>query len=228
MITVFVLAFYLQDSAPEPVEEEEIVVTPQRRKSDVQDVPSAVTVVTAKQIEESRATNIVEILQSQPGFFSQGPNKGAYDQIMDLRGYGNGAGNGQRMIVLVDGRKTNDVSGSFTRWATIPVANIERIEIVRGPAAAIYGEGALAGVVNIITKKGGPSKSGRVTSSAGNMGTRSAMGSFTASEDGKIFDVSVGVESTQRWRSDLRYRRKRVMRDATSSGGRLQLSDEKA
>ena len=94
------------------------------------------------------------MLRNQPGFFSQGPNKGAYDQLMDIRGYNNGAGNGQRVLVLVDGRRTSDVSGLFTRWATIPIGNIERIEIVRGPAVSIYGDGAMAGVVNIITKRG--------------------------------------------------------------------------
>ena len=138
-----------------PVVHKEIVIIGTRRESDVLDVPSGVSVITAEHIRRSGASNIKEVLVHTPGFFSQGPNKGAYDAIIDIRGYNNGGGNGQRMLVLVDGRRTNGVTNSATDWASIPIDNIERIEIVRGPAATLYGDPALAGVVNIITRKGG-------------------------------------------------------------------------
>jgi len=137
-----------------PTNDQEVVITAERRATDVMDVPAGVTVVTGGQIRESGATNLVEVVERQTGFFAQGQVKGAYDRILDLRGYNNGSGNGQRTLVLVDGRKTNGVTTSSTDWATIPLDNIERVEIVRGPAAAIYGDTALAGVINIIKKQG--------------------------------------------------------------------------
>jgi outer membrane receptor for ferrienterochelin and colicin len=171
MTTMLALLMFFQDPEPPKVQtkekEKEVVIIGQRRESDVLDVPSGVTVVTAKEIKESGATNIVEVIQKQTGFFSSGPGKGAQDQMVDLRGYNNGAGNGQRTLVLVDGRKTNGVTTSGTDFASIPIDNIERIEIVRGPAAALYGDTAMAGVVNIITKKAGSSTAGTVTLSGG-------------------------------------------------------------
>ncbi|HEV3027557.1 MAG TPA: TonB-dependent receptor plug domain-containing protein, partial [Planctomycetota bacterium] len=143
-----------EKKAPPKEDEKEVVIIGQRRESNILDVPSGVTVVTGDDIRNSGATNIVEVVQKQAGFFASGTNKGAYDQIVDIRGYNNGGGNGQRVLVLVDGRRTNTVSGNSTDWASIPIENISRIEIVRGPAAAMYGDGALAGVVNIITKRG--------------------------------------------------------------------------
>ena len=77
---------------------------------------------------------------------------------METRGFNNGGGNGGRTLVLIDGWKANRADTNNPDWALIPLDNIERIEIIRGPASAIYGDSAMAGVINIITKsgRGGP------------------------------------------------------------------------
>jgi iron complex outermembrane receptor protein len=196
----------LQDPASPSQEKEVIIITPQRRESDILDVPSGVTVVTARQIAESGASNVVEVLQRQPGFASYGFNKGAYDQTMDLRGFNNGGGNGQRTLVLVDGRKTNNVASNNTDWATIPLESVERIEIVRGPAAALYGDGAVAGVVNVITKKGGPKAKSAFGGSAGNWGTVHGGLNFAGGGESLSYDLFAGVDSTDGWRENGEYR----------------------
>ncbi|HXX92112.1 MAG TPA: TonB-dependent receptor [Planctomycetota bacterium] len=206
----------LQDPAPAaqapppppapPAQEKEVVVTATRRESDILDVPSAVTVVTAKDIVESGSTNIVEVVQRQPGFFAQGQNKGAYDQIVDIRGYNNGGGNGQRTLVLVDGRKTNSVTGTSTDWAAIPLDNIDRIEIVRGPAAALYGDGALAGVVNIITRKGTEDFSGSADVSGGSWDAYQGRASLGGSAGVLRYDVYLSTDGTSGWREHDLYR----------------------
>lgn len=218
MTAMLVLALFLQDPPAQqeepkrPVSPEEIrpvekkVSVGQRREGDVLDVPSAVTLITEDQIRKSGASNIVEVLRKTPGFFSQGANKGAYDQILDLRGYNNGAGNGQRTLVLVDGRKTNQVVSSATDWASIPLENVERVEIVRGPASALYGDGALAGVVNIITKRGGKEGASHAGGGAGNWGTYQASVNFGTAAESALLDFFAGIESTQGWRDNSEFR----------------------
>jgi iron complex outermembrane receptor protein len=221
MNLLLALLLCAQDPAPAPVKpkpaatadqdsdkkdkDKEVVVIGQRRESDILDVPSGVTLITAEQIRASGASNIVEVVQKQTGFFSSGPGKGAADQTLDLRGYNNGAGNGQRTLVLVDGRKTNSVAGSSTDWASIPLDNIERIEITRGPAAALYGDTALAGAINIITKKGGKQTTGKVSLAGGNWDTFHGSASASGPGEGGFFDAFVAGDSTQGYRDHQNY-----------------------
>ncbi|MBI3854226.1 MAG: TonB-dependent receptor [Planctomycetes bacterium] len=193
-------------AADDKAQEKEVVITAERRESDVMDVPAGVTVVTGAQIKESGATSLVEVVERQPGFFAQGQVKGGYDRLMDLRGYNNGSGNGQRTLVMVDGRKTNSVVGSTTDWATIPLDNIDRVEIVRGPAAAIYGDTALAGVINIITKKGSKDPAASLTLSGGTWSTFNAAASASAGSDKALFQVLAFDERTHGYRRHSGYK----------------------
>lgn len=186
-------------------QEKEVVVIGQRRESDILDVPSSVTVITAPQIEEAGARNIVDVLQKAPGFHPSGYGPGAADKNLDLRGYNNGAGNGQRTLVLVDGRKTNSVTSTSTDWATIPLENIERIEVVRGPAAALYGDAALAGVVNIVTRKGGKETFSQTQAVGGNWGSYRASANLGGNSEGVLYDVYAGLEGTGGYRDHADY-----------------------
>lgn len=185
--------------------DKEVVIIGQRRESDVLDVPSGVTVVTAEQIKSSGAASVVEVIQKQPGFFSSGPAKGPQDQMLDLRGYNNGAGNGQRTLVLVDGRKTNGVTTSATDFAAIPLDDIERIEIVRGPAATLYGDTALAGVVNIITKKGKKETVTTLNAAGGTWYTFHGSAGVNGVVDDAAFDVFGGTDLTHGYRRHQKY-----------------------
>ena len=211
MITLAALLMLLQDPEPPKTQakdkdkEKEVVVVGQRRESDILDVASGVTVVTAKQIQESGATNVVEVIQKQTGFFSSGPAKGAQDQMLDLRGYNNGAGNGQRTLVLVDGRKTNGVTTSATDYASIPLDNIERIEIVRGPAAALYGDTAMAGVVNNITKKAGKSTDGSVTLAGGTWYAFHGAANLNGPAEPGFYDLYAGTDLSHGYRDHQKY-----------------------
>lgn len=182
-----------KDQSTEGVKE--MVIIGDRRPSDILDVPSGVTVVTSNDIAEAGATNIVDVLQKQTGFFASGTNRGAYDQILDIRGYNNGGGNGQRTLVLVDGRRTNSVTGETTDWGSIPIENIDRIEIVKGPLGALYGDGALAGVVNIITKQG--SEGNVATGQGGNWGTYRVAGNVGGDLQDALYDVFASTEGTR-------------------------------
>jgi len=199
--------------------EKEVIITADRRESDVMNVPAGVTVVTGEQIKESGASNMIEVMQRQTSFFSQGQVKGAQDQMLDMRGFNNGTGTGQRTLVLVDGRKTNAVVSSSTDWTTIPMDHIDRIEIVRGPAAAIYGDTALAGVINIITKKAGKDPSASLTFSGGAWNTFNLSASAAGSMGPYKADAFLILDRTDGYRDHSNYH-------GETFGGRVEYSED--
>jgi iron complex outermembrane receptor protein len=135
-----------------------VIITATRFPEDVRRLPASVTVIDAAQIENSAARTLPELLAEQAGLTMKdfyGNNAAATSA--DLRGFG--ITGTQNTLILVDGRRVTDIDLSGVQWAAIPVSAIERIEILRGTGAVLYGDGATAGVVNIITRS--PLKQGR-------------------------------------------------------------------
>ena len=145
----------------------EVVVTATRtRKKDI-DVPAATTVITAEDIKQSGAANVSDVLSKVDGFVykSFGPNgaaMGAMTNEVNVRGLKGGA------LVLMNG---NPIAwrGKYN-LDQIPASQIERIEIVKGSGSVLYGSEAVAGVINIITKK---KSTNEVHAGFGNYGQRS-------------------------------------------------------
>ena len=142
----------------------DVVVTATRSEKREQNIPAATTVLTAEDIHASGAQNAAEALQMTDGFayasFGQnGAAMGSMANEVTVRGIDNGT------LILVNG---NPVSwrGKYDLSA-IPAGSIERIEIVKGSGSVLYGSEAMAGVINIITKKGA---SNQVTVGIGNSG----------------------------------------------------------
>jgi outer membrane receptor for ferrienterochelin and colicins len=112
----------------------------------------SVTVVSAEEIQASGATNINDVLETTPSIqmivTGNSPSKAP-----QIRGQ-----NADRALILVNGKRIpntdrNVASSPAYRYGLVPLANVERIEIIRGPASSLYGADAMAGVINIITKK---------------------------------------------------------------------------
>ncbi|MDA8139468.1 MAG: TonB-dependent receptor [Desulfobacteraceae bacterium] len=131
---------------------EEVVVTASREAETVAKVPAHVTVIDAKEIEQSNAQNVPEVLAAAGLHVSDvAGNNRSY--AVDLRGFGESAP--ANLLVLVDGRRINAPDLSGTDWTLIPLERIERIEVVPGSRGSVlYGDNATGGVINIITKKG--------------------------------------------------------------------------
>ncbi|NOY80365.1 MAG: TonB-dependent receptor [Kiritimatiellaeota bacterium] len=130
----------------------EMVVTAAPGSRDVNTVPANVTVITAKDIAETSARTVPDVLKYSAGVNVADWGGNGRTSDVDIRGFGETAGS--NVLVLVDGRRVNAPDLSKTDWTTIPLERIERIEIVRGGAGVLYGDNATAGVINIITKKG--------------------------------------------------------------------------
>ena len=134
----------------------DVVVTATRTEKPAFEIASSVSVIDSAEITNSNSASVFDLLKNVPGlsFTRQGGN-GSLSNI-----YIRGANAGQS-LVLIDGVEVNltsDPSGVYD-FSELPVDNIERIEVLRGPQSTLYGSDALAGVINIITKKGeGPSK----------------------------------------------------------------------
>jgi iron complex outermembrane recepter protein len=141
---------YLENDASEKVETVIIATTPQ--KEFPVDFPGFVTVITRKDIESSNARYVYELLRREPGIYVRDFTGSGKTVAVDMRGFGETAH--QNTLVLLDGRRLNEIDLSGTDWSQIPIENVERIEIVRGGGAVIYGDNASAGVINIISRRG--------------------------------------------------------------------------
>jgi iron complex outermembrane receptor protein len=135
----------------EDVTLEEVVVTATRDVEEVRKIPANVTVITRKEIERSNAQVVVDVLRDEVGVVVRDFYGNGKAASVDVRGLGETAP--LNTLVLVDGRRVNEIDLSGVDWTQIPLDQIERIEIVRGPGSVLYGDNAVGGVINIITKK---------------------------------------------------------------------------
>lgn len=128
---------------------DEVVVTASRFEERPGDQPIGVSVLSGDAIRASGETSLPRLLARQPGVFVR-DNSGSPDMQVDLRGFG--ITGDQNTLVLLDGRRLSEYELTSARWSSIPIESIDRIEIVRGSGAVLYGGGATGGVINIITK----------------------------------------------------------------------------
>jgi iron complex outermembrane receptor protein len=164
----------------------EVTATATRAEREVLDVPGNVTVIDREEIEASAARTLPELLRRQPGIFVTNVSTNPAGNFADARGFNNGGGNGANLLVLVDGRRANEPDTGSADWALLPLDMVESIEIVRGPASALYGDGAVGGVLHIRTRPvEGPPRGalrglyGRYQSAGGSLRAAGTAGDFT-------------------------------------------------
>lgn len=127
----------------------EVVVTAERLRYHRRDVAAAVSVITGEELRRSLARTATDALAFVPGVFIHRTGQFGRTDI-DIRGLG---ARGTQVAVLVDGRPEKMSLFSCTITHSLPLNNVERIELVRGPLSALYGSDALGGVINIITRQ---------------------------------------------------------------------------
>ncbi|SNR60277.1 vitamin B12 transporter [Methylobacillus rhizosphaerae] len=129
--------------------DDDVVVTasriPQERKTVIGDV----SVIETADIERAGQSTLLELLQTQPGIEVMHNGGAGKTSALFMRGT-----NSNHIIVLVDGMRVNSETTGTTAFENIPTAQIERVEILRGPSTSLYGQDAIGGVIQIFTKKG--------------------------------------------------------------------------
>jgi len=152
---------------PNRAELQEIIITANRVPQSVDAVMAATTIINRETIRNSQSQSLIELLSGQPGMqLAQSGGQGAQTSLF-LRGT-----ESDHTLILIDGVQITTSTGAAGRLELIPLDQIERIEIVRGPRSSIYGSEAIGGVVNIITDtEVDPGFSGNFSVTAGTQGS---------------------------------------------------------
>lgn len=153
----------------------DVVITGTRQAQQNLKIAALVTVITREQIQDSGVATVNEAVMKLAGVIGSPSLFGGSEYSLDLGGFGDTASS--NTVIVVDGIPLREADQSEVRIASIPVENIERIEIQRGSANVLYGEGATAGVINIITR----ASTGR-SKNVQNGSVSLALGSFGAKE----------------------------------------------
>lgn len=144
-------------------------------KQDLRRAPAVATVVTTEEIAAMGATNLDEVLESVPGIHVSRSSI-RYASAFMIRGIGGGGQTNPQVLLLQNGIPTTTMytGDKGYSWIGVPLENIARIEIIRGPGSALYGADAYAGVINIITKTAAETPGTDFGARTGSFNTRNA------------------------------------------------------
>ena len=143
-----------------------VVVTANRIAQPLSSVLADVSVIDRAAIERSGAVGVADLLTRLPGIeISRNGGPGAATSVF-IRG-----GEARHTAVYIDGVRVDSQTVGGAAWEQIPLEQIERIEVVRGPAAAVYGSDAVAGVVQLFTRRGAGALRPSASLSVGSLGT---------------------------------------------------------
>jgi iron complex outermembrane receptor protein/vitamin B12 transporter len=183
-----------REPANPPVEAviEEMVVTGSRTPRDRTTLPNSTTVLTGEELDSSISTSLDDALRFAPGLqLTQNGAQGGRTQL-SMRGL-----DPNHVVILIDGVRLNDPTnsrgGSFDP-TTLALVDIDRVEIVRGPLSTVYGSDALAGAINIITRRAAPDADAKMSVRArgGRFHTGNAIAQATTGVRG-VVGLSLGA-----------------------------------
>ncbi len=183
-----------------------VVVTATREEDPIKKIPLNVTVITEDDIQQASSNNIVDLLSREANvnmrsLFGRDKNAG-----VDIRGMGDTFVS--NVIVMVDGFRLNAPDLSGADLSSIPLDQVERIEIIRGPGSVMYGDGAVGGVINIITKKGKGKPALNLYTSYGTFGTFDSRASVGGQVKRFNFNINADYYSTDGYRDNGDFRKK--------------------
>jgi vitamin B12 transporter len=183
------LSLPLSARVAEPAAQPQVVVTAHRAPVTVDETLASVSVITREDIQASGSHDLVDLLRTVPGVdLARSGGQGGQTSVF-LRGT-----NSNHVLVLVDGVRISALGTGAYAWEEMDLAQVERIEIVRGPRAALWGSDAIGGVIQIFTRR---ADGFDATARAGNHGTLGAdAGAGWRGERGG-FDLRLGWDDAR-------------------------------
>lgn len=180
----------------------ELSITANRRLQNINQSLAPTTIINRESIKKSQATKIIEVLRQVPGLTIQNSGGAGKATSIHLRGT-----NSSHVLVLIDGIKVGSATLGSVAFQDIPLENIERIEVVRGPRSALYGSEAIGGVIQIFTRKGKMGFHPQVSISAGSHKLKKLVvnlsGAMKAGTGKGWYNLNAGSEKTDGF--DSRY-----------------------
>lgn len=190
-VTVATTAAAQNAPAPAPATLDPVAVTASRQAQPIAEVLADLTVIGPEEIARAGVQSLTELLQRQPGVeIVQNGGPGAVSGVF-LRGANRG-----QTLVLVDGVRIASSSAGSTTLEAIPLEQIERIEVLRGPASSLYGADAIGGVIQVFTRRGTGAVSGNASAGYGTFGTWDANGGAGGSAGPVTFAVQAAAKAS--------------------------------
>ncbi len=204
IFAVFLLiSNYLFSQKEKSVNLDEIILSSNRIEVPFSENSRTIQVISNEDIQNSTANNVAEILQQFTGVDIRRRGVNGMQSDLYIRG-----GSFEQTLVLIDGIKTeNPQTGHHTMNIMIPVENIERIEIIKGPAARIYGQNAFTGAINIVTKKHIDTQlKGELAYGSYHTGTVALTGGLSLKESSHMVHISQNSSDGYRYNTDFKNR----------------------
>jgi len=168
-----------------------IMITANRYSQPTDESLASVSVITRSDIEQSAATDLSTLLSSVTGIVVKPSGPSGQLTSVFMRGT-----NSNHVLTIVDGIKLYSATAGSTAFQHIPLDQIERIEIVRGPRSSLYGSEAIGGVIQIFTHKGSMKPSATINVAAGTHNTREMSAAFSGSTQNADLSLNAKQSST--------------------------------
>ena len=172
-------------------ENETVVVTATRQAQRTSELLADVSVISSEEIEAAGQTSLPQLLAQQPGIEYSASGGPGSSMGLFIRGT-----NSEHTLVLIDGIRVNSATLGTTSLSRIPLSQIERIEILRGPASALYGSEAIGGVVQIFTKQGSGPSGVNLEAAYGTNNTTKLSAGFGGVHDGLRYSLQASFDDT--------------------------------
>lgn len=171
---------------------EEVLVTATRTPQPVEDTLSAFTLITREQIELLQPRSIEDLLQGSDGLNIA--NSGGAGKLTSFFVRGTDA---DQLLVLVDGVRIGSATAGTAALQNIPVDQVERIELVRGPRSSLYGSEAVGGVLQIFTRSGGEGLRPEISVSGGSFDTQQVSAALGGGNSARWFSLQGSWQQTE-------------------------------
>jgi vitamin B12 transporter len=170
----------------------ETVVTASRTPTRIDEQLTDVTVITREDIARSGLTNITQLLNTLPGVQATPPSTRGANASVFIRG-----NNNAHTLVLVDGIRVSSATIGATALQHLPVEQVERIEVLRGPASSLYGSDAIGGVIQVFTRRGSGAPAPTASFTRGSYDTTIASAGYGGQLGDTSFHVQAGIDASR-------------------------------